>query len=145
MEKQVSFFGFKFTNLKFIIFFFCWMFFLGFVWPLIIGSYLFMSIFVCGFSVIFAGLFNRLMGLLILALLFIHESLIRIYQNFMLVLTAIFATLIYSIWIPMNFWIYMAHLVINIFSIFLMYMMFYKKDSQNVLDEVIIFDDEDNN
>lgn len=144
MNKEVSFFGVKFTNLQFIIFFFCWMFFLGFVWPLIIGSYLFMSIFVCGFSVIFAGLFNRLMGLLILALLFINESLIRIYQNFMLFVTAIFATLIYSIWIPMNFWIYMAHLAINVFSIFLMYTMFYKKGSQNVLDEVIIFDDSDN-
>lgn len=135
MEKQISFFGFKFTNLQFILFFFGWMAFLGFGWPLLIGSYLFMSIFVCGFSVIFVGLFNRLIALLILALSFISESLIRVYQNFMLVITAIFATLIYSIWIPMNFWIYMAHLAINIFSIFLMYTMFYKKDSQNVLDE----------
>ncbi|SNR50558.1 hypothetical protein SAMN04487979_108181 [Flavobacterium sp. ov086] len=144
MEKQVSFFGFKFTNLQFIIFFFCWMFFLGFVWPLIIGSYLFMSIFVCGFSVIFAGIFNRLVALVILALAFINGSLVRFYQKFMLVVIAIFATLIYNIWIPMNFWIYMAHLTINIFSIFLMYRMFYKRNSQDALDEVIIFDDQDN-
>ncbi len=144
MEKQITFFRFKFTDLQFIVFFFCWMFFLGFIWPLIIGSYFFMSIFVCGFSVIFAGLFNRLVALVILALAFINGSLVRFYQKFMLVVIAIFATLIYSIWIPMNFWIYMAHLTINIFSIFLMYRMFYRKGSADALDEVIIFDDQDN-
>ncbi len=144
MEKQISFFGFNFTNLQFTLFFFGWMIFLGFGWPLIIGSYLFMSIFVCGFSVIFAGLFNRLVALVILALAFINGSLVRFYQKFMLVVIAIFATLIYSIWIPMNFWIYMAHLAINIFSIFLMYRMFYRRNDQDALDEVIIFDDQDN-
>jgi hypothetical protein len=83
------------------------------------------------------------MALLLLLLLFVNESLIRIYQNVVLFITIVLATLIYSIWIPMNFWIYMAHLAINTFSVFLMYNMFYKKDTGNIQDEIIILDDED--
>ncbi|KUJ63626.1 hypothetical protein AR687_00115 [Flavobacteriaceae bacterium CRH] len=132
MDKEVTFLGFKFTALKFTLFFFGWMIFLGFVWPLIIGSYLFMSIFVCGFSVIFVDLFNRM-----LVLFSVDESRIRVYQNFMLVITAIVATLIYTIWIPMNFYIYTAHLAINIFSVFLMFPMFYKKENQNTHVKII--------
>lgn len=126
MDKEITFLGFKFTALQFTLFFFGWMIFLGFIWPLIIGSYLFMSIFVCGFSVIFVDLFNRLL----VGIFSVEESRVRVYQNFMLVVTAVFATLIYTIWIPMNFFIYTAHLAINVFSVFLMFPMFYKKESK---------------
>lgn len=140
MEKQVSFLGFKFTNLQFILFFFGWMVFLGFGWPLIIGSPIFFSILVCGIVLIVVGIFNRLVGLLLLLLFVLNESLLRIYQNFMFVIGTIFITWLYSLLTPMNFYVYVAHLAINIFSVFLMHMMFVKKGTQSAGDELITFD-----
>lgn len=140
MNKEVTFFGFKFTQWQFFFFFIGWMLFLGFVWPLIIGSPLFMSILLCGLVLILVGLFNLLIGLLLLVLFVINKSLLRIYQNFMFVIGTVFATWIYSLLVPMNFYIYIAHLAINIFSVFLMHMMFVKKGAQSAEDELITFD-----
>lgn len=142
MQKDVSFFGMKFTQLQFILFFFGWMFFLAFIWPFIIGSYLGMSVFVCGFSVLFVGLLNRLFGLLLLVFYFINKSLIRYYQNSMMVLTSILATFIYSLFVPMNFYTYIAHLLVNTFTIFLIYEVGFRKGSNNIEDEIIDLDDD---
>ncbi len=142
MQKDVSFFGMKFTQLQFILFFFGWMFFLAFIWPFIIGSYLGMSVLVCGFSILFVGLLNRLFGLLLLLFYFLNHSLIRYYQNFMMVLTSILATWIYSFFVPMNFYTYMAHLLVNTFSIFLIYEVGFRKGSNNIDDEIISLDDD---
>lgn len=142
MQKDVSFFGMKFTQLQFILFFFGWMFFLAFIWPFIIGSYLGMSVLICGLSILFVGLLNRLFGLLLVVFYFLSHSLIRFYQNFMMVLTSIFATLIYSLFVPMNFYTYMAHLLVNTFSIFLIYEVGFRKGSNNIDDEIISLDDD---
>lgn len=140
MQKDVSFFGMKFTQLQFILFFLGWMFFLAFIWPFIIGSYLGMSVLICGLSILFVGLLNRLFGLLLLVFYFVNKSLIRYYQNFMMVLTSLVATWIYSFFVPMNFCTYMAHLLVNTFTIFLIHNFFFTKG--DIEDEIISLDDD---
>ena len=140
MQKDVSFFGMKFTQLQFILFFFGWMFFLAFIWPFIIGSYLGMSVLICGISILFVGLLNRLFGLPLLVFYFVNKSLIRYYQNFMMVLTSLLATWIYSFFVPMNFYTYMAHLLVNTFTVFLIHDFFFKKG--DIEDEIISLDDD---
>jgi hypothetical protein len=121
MKEEIYFLGFKFTFLQFLLLFLGWSFFLCFIWPVIIGSYFFVSVFVCAFSVVFASLVNNKLILGLLVLFLINKKIVIYYQNFMLFLSAFLGTWVFSWFVPMSRFVFLDHLLINTFSVFLYY------------------------
>jgi hypothetical protein len=121
MEKEVRFFGFSFSLLHFGLLCFGWTFFLCFIWPLFVGSYFFVSVFVCAFSVVFAGIVTSRLVLGLIVLLLINRKIVLFYQNFMLLLSGFLGTWVFSWFVKMGTFIFLDHLIINTFTVFMYY------------------------
>lgn len=122
MEEEIYFLGFKFTFLQFLLLFFGWNFFIGFIWPLMIGSYFGVTIFVCAFSLVFAIAVNNKLTLLLLLLFQINKSIVIFYQKAMLYISAYLGTCVFSWFVPpMSIYVFLEHLFINTLTVFLYY------------------------
>jgi hypothetical protein len=121
MKKEIYFLGFRFSLIHFLLLCLGWTFFLGFIWPFIIGSYFFVSVFVCAFSLLFAGIVNSKLLIGLLILFHINKSIVAFYQNFMLVLSGFLGTWIFSWFVKMSTFVFVDHLIINTFTVFMYY------------------------
>ncbi len=124
MEEEICFFRFRFTFLQFLFLFFAWNFFIGFIWPLTIGSYFLVTIFVCAFSLFFAIAVNNKLALLLLLLFHVNKKIVIYYQKAMLFISAYLGTCVFSWFMPsMSIYVFLEHLFINTLTIFLYYRM----------------------
>lgn len=124
MNEEIYFLRFRFTFSQFLLLFLGWNFFICFIWPVMIGSYFGVTIFVCAFSLIFAIAINNKLALLLLVLFQINKNIVIFYQKAMLCISAYFGTCVFSWFVaPMSIYIFLEHLFINILTIFLYYTM----------------------
>src|SRR5688572_4901970 len=100
MNEEVYFLRFRFTFLQFLLLFFGWNFFICFIWPLMIGSYFGVTIFVCAFSLIFSIAVNNRLALLLLVLFQINKNIVIFYQKAMLYISAYLGTCVFSWFVP---------------------------------------------
>lgn len=120
MEENIYFLRFKFTFLQFLALFFGWNFFICFIWPLMIGSYFGVTIFVCAFSLVFVMALNNKLILWLFLLFHINKKIVIIYQKAMLYLSAYFGTCVFSWFMPpMSIYVFLEHLFINTLTVFL--------------------------
>jgi len=124
MKEEIHFLRFRFTFLQFLLLFLGWNFFICFIWPVMIGSYFGVTIFVCAFSLIFAIVINNKLALLLLVLFQINKNIVIFYQKAMLYISAYFGTCVFSWFVPpMSIYVFLEHLFINTLTIFLYYTM----------------------
>lgn len=121
MNREVVFFGFRFSFLKYVAICVGWTFFIAFIWPMIIGSYWFVSVFVCfGALLVTAIVTNRLLlGLLLL--FFVSKKAVVAYQYIMLFLSTLAATWFFSLFVRMNDFKFIDHLIVNLFTVYMYY------------------------
>lgn len=124
MNEEIYFLRFRFTFLQFLLLFFGWNFFICFIWPLMIGSYFGVTIFVCAFSLVFSIAVNNRLALLLLVLFQINKNIVIFYQKAMLYISAYLGTCVFSWFVPpMSIYVFLEHLFINTLTIFLYYTM----------------------
>jgi len=120
-ESEIYFFGYGFRKIRFLLLCVCWTLFICFIWPLIIGSYFFVTVIVCGLSLVFAGIVNSRLLIGLFVLLLISRKIVVFYQNFMLVLSAFLGTLAFSWFVKMSTFVFLDQLVINMITVFMYY------------------------
>lgn len=135
MNKEVYFFGFKFRLIYFLLLGFGWTFFLIFVWPVIIGCHFFIPVVVPILSLTFAGIVNSKIIFGLLVLFHINKKIVVVYQNIMLVLGSLLCTWIYSWFVKMDIFVFLDHLIINTFTVFLYYTLVKAVESQSEQDD----------
>jgi hypothetical protein len=124
MNEEIYFLGIKFNFIQFLLLLIGWTFFLCFIWPIMIGSYFFVSVFVCVFSLVFAIAVNNKLALLLLVLFQINKNIVIFYQKAMLFISAYLGTCVFSWFMPsMSIYVFLEHLFINTLTIFLYYTM----------------------
>jgi hypothetical protein len=121
MKEEICFLGFRFNSIQFFIFLLGWTFFLCFIWPLTIGSYFGISVFVCVFSVAIVAYINSKMILLLFVLFQINKKIVIYFQYFVLVLCSFLGTLVFSFFEHFGIYIFLCHLFINTFTVYLYY------------------------
>jgi hypothetical protein len=121
MKEEIYFLGFKFSFIQFLAFFLGWTFFLCFIWPLTIGSHFFVSVFVCVFSVAFAAFINIKIIILLLVLFHVNKKIVLYFQYFMLFFCSFLGTLIFSFFENFGIYVFLCHLSINTFTVYLYY------------------------
>ncbi len=131
-DKEVWFLGFRFTLLQFLGICLGWTFFIAFIWPMIIGSYWFVSVFVCFAALLFAGIVNSKLLLGLVALFFVSKRALLIYQYFMLVASALLATWVFSWFVRLNTFKFIDHLIINAFTVYMYYRALVSMDTERL-------------
>ena len=121
MKEEIYFLGFRFNFIQFFIFLLGWTFFLCFIWPITIGSYFGISVFVCIFSVAIATYINSKMILLLIVLFQINKKIVIYFQYFILVLCSFLGTLVFSFFEYFGIYVFFCHLFINTFTVYLYY------------------------
>ena len=121
MNKEIWFLTYRFTFLQFLCLCLGWSFFLCFIWPLIIGSYFFVSFAVCLGALLLTGLVNNRLFIGLLVLFHFSKRAVIYYQNVMLVLCTLLCTWIFSWFVRMEGYIFADHFMVNAFSVFLYY------------------------
>lgn len=127
MNKEVLFFGFRFTILTFLLLAFAWTISLFSVWPYFMKittgwTYVLYSV----VALVFAGFVNRKILLLLVAIFFLSKSVVVWFQNFMLVFSAFLATFLYRLFVYKSFWMTVVHFLIITFSVFVYYTLMIK-------------------
>lgn len=126
MNREVSFFGFTFTVLTFLLLAFAWTISLLFVWPYFTYVHALIYFFYTIVALIFAGVVNRYLIVVILIAFCINRNLVVWFQNFMLVLSGFLAAFIYYLFADMGFLKFIGHFLIMTFSVFVYYTLFIK-------------------
>lgn len=126
MNREITFFGFTYTILTFLLLAFAWTISLLFVWPYFTYVHPLIYFFYTISALIFAGVVNRYLILLILLVFLVNKNVIIWFQNFMLVLSGFLAAFIYFLFADMGFWKFIGHFFIMTFSVFVYYTLFIK-------------------
>lgn len=121
MNRQVMFFGYPFTVMTFLLLAFAWTICLFGVLPYFLHSHGLVYLFYTVAALIFAGVVNRYLIVLILIAFCIHKSIVVWYQNFMLVFSGFLATFIYRLFVYQSFWMTILHFFIITFSVLVYY------------------------
>jgi hypothetical protein len=122
MNEEIYFLGIKFNFIQFLLLLIGWTFFLCFIWPIMIGSYFFVSVFVCVFSLVFAIAVNNKLALLLLVLFQINKNIVIFYQKAMLFISAYLGTCVFSWFMPpMSIYVFLEHLFMNTLTVYLYY------------------------
>ena len=121
MNREVLFFGFRFTVLNFLLLAVAWTISILFVWPYFTYVSGLVYLFYTVVALLFAGVVNRYLLLLILIIFCINKTLVVWFQNFMLILSGFLAAIIYWLFAHFSFWEFLVHFLIITFSIFVYY------------------------
>lgn len=121
MNREITFFGFSFTVLTFLLLAFAWTINVIFVLPYFTSVSSLVYFFYTVAALIFAGVVNRYLLLLILIIFCINKSLVVWFQNFMLAFSGFLAALIYWMFVHFSFWEFVIRLLIIMFSVFVYY------------------------
>lgn len=126
MNREITFFGYTFTILSFLLLAFAWTMSIIFICPYFTYISPLIYFFYMIIALIFAGVVNRYLIILILIVFCINKTLVVWFQNFMLVLSSFLAALIYSLFAHLGFLEFIVHFWIMTFSVFVYYTLFIK-------------------
>ncbi len=121
MNREITFFGFSFTVLTFLLLAFAWTISLLFVWPYFTYVSGLVYLFYTVVALIFASVVNRYLLLLILIIFCINKSLVVWFQNFMLAISGFLAASVFWLFVHLSFWEFVIRLLIIMFSVFVYY------------------------
>lgn len=121
MNREITFLGYSFTVLTFLLLAFAWTVGLFGVCPYFFNTNGWLYIFYTVGALVFAGVVNRYFIFLILIVFCLNKNIIVWFQNSMLVLSGFLVTFIYRLYVYKSFWMTITHFLIITFSIFIYY------------------------
>lgn len=121
MNKEITFLGFTFTMLTFLLLALAWTICLFGVLPYFLHTNGWVYIFYTVGALILAGFVNRKLLLLLVVVFYLSKSVVVWFQNFMLVFSGFLATFIYRLFYYESFWMTITHFLIITFSVFVYY------------------------
>ena len=124
MKRYFIILGIKIDYWKYAIFLAIYFFiFQAIIFPILIGSYLFVSCFISGISLLVTGLLNNNLFTILLYYLIGRKNNKRVIyiQYVLMFIMNLIGTYIYSFWIKMSFFAFLDHLIINFLSSYFLY------------------------
>ncbi|KOS06196.1 hypothetical protein AM493_09255 [Flavobacterium akiainvivens] len=121
MNREVTFFGYRFSLLQYLGICLVWTFFIAFIWPMIIGSYWFVSVFACAGAVLLTAVVTGKLILGLLALFLVNKKAVVVYQYVMLLLSTLLVTWVMGLFVDMADFKFIDHLMVNAVTVYLYY------------------------
>ncbi|WP_333876385.1 hypothetical protein [Flavobacterium sp.] len=119
MNNVVFFFGCQFTVLRFSMLTLAWTLSILFLWPALLDTMVGVFIGYTVAALLFAGVVNRVLLLIILLVFMVHKKSVVYFQNTMLLTVGLLSTWVYSWFRAMDLWLFLDHFLIITFSVFL--------------------------
>lgn len=126
MNREVFFFGCRFSLLRFGLLTLVWTLSILFLWPAALDTPAVVFIGYTVVALLCAGVVNRILLLPILLVFIIHKKSVVYFQNTMLLIVSLVSAWVYSWFRAMDVWLFIDHFLIILFSVFLYYTLLVK-------------------